>query len=587
MATLTLNYNLVKPAQEDFYNVDDQNRNMDTIDKTMKALADDLTKRASLGPDGKVQPDQLPAGSDPSEAIRSAVDTHNSNKGSHKDIRDEVAAAAKTAGTAQETAEAALNSVSDLLYTVSVVPSQRGSLAYNGQAQSPAWNAYNPEALTLGGVTTGTNAGEYQATFTPKGKYKWTDGTQNPKQVTWKIDRASIAVPSQSGSLTYNGSPQTPTWTGYDSGKMTLGGTTTGTNAGSYNAAFTPDTNYKWTDGATTAKTVAWTIGKATGSLTLSKFNMSLNASKMTDTITVTRPGTGAISAISNASGVASVSVSGNVVTVTAKAKGSATITISVAADTNYTAPASKTCSVTVTLPTNTLNDNDWDTIKSVSDAGKGSSYWAVGDVKSIQINGRVGNTNFSNLTINTFILGFNHNSSREGNNKIHFQIGKIGTTAVALCDAQYSNNQSGNGYFNMNPNNSNANGWKESYMRKTLLGNTGTPTSPPANTLLAALPSALRNVMKPVTKYTDNTATRQAILRLPIITPAPPPRCGGGCVPLFTATAITSALSTATAASTIATLTTRLVCGPALLSNPPQDDPGPIPPPQGGEQLG
>jgi len=54
-------------------------------------------------------------------------------------------------------------------------------------------------------------------------------------------------------------------------------------------------------------------------------------------------------------------------------------------------------------------------------------------------------------------------------------------------------------------PNNSNSGGWKESYMRKTLLGNTGTPTSPPSNSLLAALPSALRNVMKPVTKYTDN----------------------------------------------------------------------------------
>lgn len=42
--------------------------------------------------------------------------------------------------------------------------------------------------------------------------------------------------------------------------------------------------------------------------------------------------------------------------------------------------------------------------------------------------------------------------------------------------------------------------------MRKTLLGNTGTPASPPADSLLAALPADLRSVMKPVTKYTDNT---------------------------------------------------------------------------------
>ena len=506
MAQLTPNYNLTKPAQEDFYNIDDQNRNMDTIDTALKKHDDSLSKKADLGEDGKVKPEQLPdSSSDPTEAIKQAINTHNTAPDSHADIREDVAEALQAAQTAQEAADSALEAVSGLIYTIDVVPSQNGTLTFNGSPQSPSWNSYNPESLTLGGTTSGTNAGEYQATFTPKGKYKWTDGTQNPKQVTWKIDRASMAVPSQSGSLTYNASPQSPTWTGYDSGKMTLGGTTTGTNAGSYNATFTPGANYKWTDGATTAKTVAWTIGKATGSLSLNKATMSLNASKLTDTITVTRPGTGTISAVSNAQGVATVQVSGNTVTVTAKGKGSATITISVAADTNYTAPASKTCSVTVTLPTNTLNDNDWDTIKSVSDAGKGSSYWAVGDVKSIVINGRVGNTNFSSLTINTFILGFNHNSSREGNNKIHFQIGKIGSTAVALCDAQYNSNQSGNGYFNMNPNNSNANGWKESYMRKTLLGNTGTPTSPPTNTLLAALPSALRQVMKPVTKYTDN----------------------------------------------------------------------------------
>lgn len=41
--------------------------------------------------------------------------------------------------------------------------------------------------------------------------------------------------------------------------------------------------------------------------------------------------------------------------------------------------------------------------------------------------------------------------------------------------------------------------------MRKTVLGNSGTPTSPPSNSLLAALPSDLRAVMKPITKYTDN----------------------------------------------------------------------------------
>ena len=76
----------------------------------------------------------------------------------------------------------------------------------------------------------------------------------------------------------------------------------------------------------------------------------------------------------------------------------------------------------------------------------------------------------------------------------------------MALCDAQYGTSQSSNGYFNMNPNDSNSGGWANSYHRRTLLGNTGTPTSPPTNSLLAAMPADLRAVMKPVTKYSDNT---------------------------------------------------------------------------------
>ena len=428
MAQFTPNYDLVKPAQEDFYNVDDQNRNMDKIDTALKAHDDSLAGKADLGEDGKVKPEQLPdSSSDPTEAIEEAINTHNESPSAHADIRETVKKALSAAQTAQETADSALKAVSGLIYTIDVVPSQNGTLTYNGGEQSPSWNSYNPETLTLGGTTTATNAGTYTATFTPKGKYKWTDGTQTPKQVTWTINRATVSVPSQSGSLTYTGSTQSPTWAGYDSSKMTIGGTTSGTNAGSYNATFTPGSNYQWTDGGSAEKAVAWTIGKATGSLSLNKSSISLNVSKMSDTITVTRPGTGVISAVSSAPSVASVSVSGNVVTVTGKAKGNATITVSVAADTNYTAPADKTCSVNVTLPTNTLNDNDWATIKQVSDSGKGSSYWAVGDMKSIQINGKVGNFTFSNLTINTFILGFNHNSGKEGNNKIHFQIGKIG----------------------------------------------------------------------------------------------------------------------------------------------------------------
>lgn len=390
---------------------------------------------------------------------------------------------------------------------ISTVPSQSGTLTYTGAELTPAWANYNTAMLTIGGTKKATNAGSYSATFTPTPNYQWSDGTTGAKSASWSIGRASIStVPSQSGSRTYNGSAQSPAWSGYDSAKMTLGGTSSATNAGTYTATFTPTSNYKWADGTTAAKSAGWSIGKAAGSLSLSKTSMTLNKAATTGQIAVTRPGDGAISATSSNTGVATVSVSGTTVTVTGKAFGSVTITVKVAAGTNYTAPANKTCSAQINLFVTTLNSNSWAAIKAASDADEGSNYWAVGDTKTITINGKVGNFTFSNISVQAFVLGFNHNSAKEGAHRIHFMIGKISGKDIALCDSQYNAEQTSAGYFHMNTSRTNSGGWNASAMRKTVLGSDRSPTSPLSGSLMAALPSDLRAVMKSVTKYTDNT---------------------------------------------------------------------------------
>ena len=149
------------------------------------------------------------------------------------------------------------------------------------------------------------------------------------------------------------------------------------------------------------------------------------------------------------------------------------------------------------------LGDNSWEMIKRVADADEGANWWSVGDTKQIIINGRIVNLQVNELQIDTFILGFNHNSSKEGAHLIHFAIGKISGKMVALCDNQYdSYNGSG---FVMNQSDTNNGGWRDSYMRSTVLGSTGNPASPQGNTLLAALPADLRAVLQKVSKYTDN----------------------------------------------------------------------------------
>lgn len=389
---------------------------------------------------------------------------------------------------------------------IAAAPVQSGSLTYTGQAQAPSWSNYNTAQLTIGGTTSATNAGNHSAMFTPTANYRWSDGSTAARSVIWTIGRAVIsATPAQSGNPTYTGSTQTPSWSNYNSAQLTIGGTASATNAGTYSASFTPTANYQWPDGKTTAKSVNWTIAKAAGSLSLNKTSMTLNGSTKSSAIAVTRAGDGAVSATSSNTSVATVSVSGTTVTVTGKAYGTVTITVKVAAGTNHTAPANKTCSVTVNVFNTIISSNSWAAIKAASDAGEGANFWSVGDTKPIVINGKVGNFTFSNLTINPFILGFNHNSVKEGTKRIHWLIGKISGKMVALCDGMYNSSPSSGGYFQMATSGTNVSGWRDSYMRKTLLGNGNAPTSPLANSLMAALPSDLRAVMKAVTKYTDN----------------------------------------------------------------------------------
>lgn len=120
---------------------------------------------------------------------------------------------------AKELAESASEAITDLTNTINVVPSPSGTLTFTGSQQSPTWLNYDESKLTLGGTTQATNAGTYEATFTPKSGFKWSDDTETAKTVQWTINRASIATPTPSGSLTYTGSPQSPTWTDYDTGK--------------------------------------------------------------------------------------------------------------------------------------------------------------------------------------------------------------------------------------------------------------------------------------------------------------------------------------------------------------------------------
>lgn len=184
----------------------------------------------------------------------------------------------------------------------------------------------------------------------------------------------------------------------------------------------------------------------------------------------------------------------------------------------------------------NTLNDNTWEQISTISNLGLGSACWSIGDCKSIAVSGTVGTLSVDG-TYWVYIIGFNHNSAIEGSG-IQFQgfkTAQTGGTDICLIDLGYiSASSDGTKYFNMNhwgsfssPYNTNYGGWSACDLRYDILGSTDKQpsvygstkttsavgydasttcaTNPVSGTLMAALPSDLRAVMKPITKYQDN----------------------------------------------------------------------------------
>lgn len=227
------------------------------------------------------------------------------------------------------------------------------------------------------------------------------------------------------------------------------------------------------------------------------------------------------IAVTTNAGATVTATKGSKTVSGTADTSGHCTLTVDEAgtwAITAATASTTKTSDVVVgisnvdlPLVDSVLNNNSWETIKKVSDAGQGENYWSIGDRKEVTLNGTVGHLTLSNYTAYAFIIGFNHNASVEGANRIHFQLAKTalsGGTDIALCDSKYSSGVSETGYFSINKSTTNSGGWNSSQMRTKICG---TSLSSYSGTIIAVIPAALRAVLKSVTKYTDNTGNSSA----------------------------------------------------------------------------
>lgn len=221
--------------------------------------------------------------------------------------------------------------------------------------------------------------------------------------------------------------------------------------------------------------------------------------------VTVT---SGATVTATKGSKVVSGTAANGTCTLTVPEEGEWTVSATLGGETSTSNIVNVTSSYDTTLvfASTTLNDNSWETIRVISDSGRGANFWSIGDRKAVTLNGTVGTLTLSNFTTYAFIIGFNHNSSLEGANRIHFQLAKTaisGGKTIGLCDPGY-NTQNYESGFIMNPSSSNSAGWRDSHIRNNICG---TSLMSYAGTMIAVIPEELRAVIKSVTKYTDNAS--------------------------------------------------------------------------------
>ena len=103
------------------------------------------------------------------------------------------------------------------------------------------------------------------------------------------------------------------------------------------------------------------------------------------------------------------------------------------------------TVETVVPIPT-VLNNTTWAQIKEVTEKSQGANYWSVGDTKQITINGKLSDgLTLSNYNTWVYIIGFDHNSEKEGTGIAFqgFKTAQANGTDICLCDSGYASGKS------------------------------------------------------------------------------------------------------------------------------------------------
>jgi hypothetical protein len=443
MATYTKNYNLVKPAPEDFGDVADLNANADKVDEVLK-------KKADLDAGGKLPAEQLPT--------LSYIPT--SEKGKAGGVASLGQDGKVPAGQLPSldyipnNQKGQPNGVATLGSDGKVPSGQLPSLDYIPTAQKGAANG----VATLDGNRKVPVAQIPVLDYIPTSQ-KGTAGGVATLGADGKIPESqlgAVGVPPQIIVTVPSGSAVT-----CKSGSKTLSATSTGT------VTFALPAYGTWTvtatlNGQTATENVVVDDVKQYR-LSLAYFSATLRVtSESGATVTATGPKT--VSGTVPSNGVLDLKITApGTYAVSASKSGEKTETVSV-----QITNSGQTYTAECLFFNKVLANNTWAQISKASATGKASQLWSVGDTKDITVGSE---------TLTLVIMGFNHDDLASG--------GKAGIT-FGMKNLMATTRR-------MNASNTNSGGFTGSEMYSWL-----------QNTLLPTLPSDLQAVLKSVNKKTS-----------------------------------------------------------------------------------
>lgn len=155
---------------------------------------------------------------------------------------------------------------------------------------------------------------------------------------------------------------------------------------------------------------------------------------------------------------------------------------------------ASVAFQITIQEYPHSMNYCTWQQLSELSASNRFTEFYSIGDAKEFKMTWQYAHPYLKNQTMSCIVIGVNHNSEREGSNRLHCMITVGNSTDKVLVDENYGHYAyEQTNTFCLNWGDTNIGGFSATPLKKDALAS-----------FRNSLPEDLRNILKSATKWDD-----------------------------------------------------------------------------------